>query len=616
MHTIDNIYSNVSTPVGPPPIEGSKAPSNPNIPVVARSAFTTLVRQGGQSRGLRNTSSTFITPVPTPAGKKTTSAKISLSPSQVNKFPHLASLEKKSTPLAQIIAGNDGHKFLSFITNFDSKNGHGAYYLPCLIIDVDSRKNLLVLSIKGNEIITLSKDGNNYLLEEHHISLKNFYIAKDQPSPRIEEGSNMQSIDRNFIEDFLTYHNLMDGRQLDTSSDFFAAVVDTCVDPGYEADGTPGAATIIENHFLPKIVQFNGWRTEKSFNEIEPPSSIRSVESVDKYHEVTLSSHAYPFNLINSIPLKERTKEFNKFITECKKIIGKYTDPVTIQSILQTMPEISLRVLLRNEPKATQYLIESYKAPYQPYLSKADRRKNEALDRPTKVSFAKKDLEGLDFVSLLPRNLLQNELKEGGELEVNNDNHQYLLKHTSKKLTQTENYKPIFVKDNRTDQDALVLFTEDNEICIIKEDLQDRERMVIEKVDITENHNFTLYNQQLPDPNATDITGKNERLRQRTLALNLLTDSNLKQLGPLSDLYMNLGFYDDRPSPKMNPDRLLTIQNETAKNANKAGSGDQKFILPIEGGGGGGGSKEGTAPSSSINGLESEGAVSSDEEGE
>jgi hypothetical protein len=384
--------------------------------------------------------------------------------------------------------------------------------------------------------------------------------------------------------------------------------------------------TIYENYFVPKTlkVSFNTDNPlEKNplnllveecfFKEDEPVDNIKGTLPDLINHRITLSSHAYPLDLINSIPLNKRSKEFEGFIAKCKEIIGETTDPVTIKSMLRLEPEISLRVLVRSEDKATQYLAESYRAPYQPYLNKSERRQQEALNQPTKVSFAKKDLEGLNFIGLLPRPLFQRKLQKGGEIKENSNSHRYLINHTSNKVSQKQNYKPIFVKDHRTKQDALVLCTEGNLIYILKEDLENQKRMVIEKVDITENQNFILHDNQLPELDATQASEKTERLTQRTLALNLLTDSNFIQSGDLSDKYMSLPFYEG-PGKQMDPADKITFLRETAQKANAVREGDQKFILPIEGGGGG--SKEGTAPSSFNNGTESKGEVSSEEEGE
>lgn len=391
-----------------------------------------------------------------------------------------------------------------------------------------------------------------------------------------------------------------------------------------KSDFTIEPHTIYENHFVPKTlkVSFNTDNLQEKnplnllveecfYGEEDPVDYIKGTLPDLINHRITLSSHAYPLDLINSIPLNKRSKEFEGFIAKCKEIIGETTDPVTIKSMLRLEPEISLRVLVRSEDKATQYLAESYRAPYQPYLNKSERRQQEALNQPTKVSFAKKDLEGLNFIGLLPRPLFQRKLQKGGEIRENSNSHRYLINHTSNKVSQKQNYKPIFVKDHRTKQDALVLCTDGNVIYILKEDSENEKRMVIEKVDITENQNFTLHDNQLPELDATQASEKTERLTQRTLALNLLTDSNFIQSGDLSDKYMSLPFYGG-PGKKMDPADKITFLRETAKKANEVKEGDQKFILPIEGGGGG--SKEGTAPSSSNNGIESKGQVSSDDE--
>jgi len=385
--------------------------------------------------------------------------------------------------------------------------------------------------------------------------------------------------------------------------------------------------TIYENHFVPKTlkVSFNTDNPleensldllveECPFKEDEPVDHIKGTLGDLKNHKITLSSHAYPFNLINSIPLNERSEEFEGFIALCKEIIGETTDPATIKSMLRREPEISLRVLVRSEDKATQYLAESYRAPYQPHLNKSERRQLEALNQPTKVSFAKKDLEGLNFIGLLPRPLFQRKLQKGGEIRENSNSHRYLINHTSNKVSQKQNYKPIFIKDHRTKQDALVLCTDGNLIYILKEDLENEKRMVIEKIDITENQNFILHDNQLPELDATQASEKTERLTQRTLALDLLTDSNFIKSGrDLSDKYMSLPSCG-RPTNQMDPADSITLRRATAQKANLVREGDQSFILPIEGGGGG--SKEGTPSSSSGNGLESKGQVSSDEEGE
>lgn len=268
-----------------------------------------------------------------------------------------------------------------------------------------------------------------------------------------------------------------------------------------------------------KGVQFNG-NTERYFKRNDPPKKlvVKRVELPNIPHVVTLSSHSFPFELVQSIKENDRSKEFQFFLNTCSEIVSKvshqneHLNKKEIDTILKSQKEIILRVNMQNVDQKIADLFESRKDPYQPYKQKPSIPSTPVTQSTIRLS----DYETMPFIQAL----INYPSKEHGFQKISRGdvNDTYIKKHTSENTDHPEDYHPIFVRNYKANKDELILFSRDDDTIITLSINPKNDEILLKEHNLYKDFSFFTH-QPLKNIHGT------EQENQRDYALNLLRDS-------------------------------------------------------------------------------------------
>lgn len=279
------------------------------------------------------------------------------------------------------------------------------------------------------------------------------------------------------------------------------------------ADNSSGKAVEVFNR-----VQFNG-NTERYFKRNDPPRklAVKGVQLPNTPHQVTLSSHSFPFELVRSINEEDRSKEFKLFLKKCQTIVSRVSNQnehlnnKEIDAILKSQEEITLRVNMQNVDQKIANLFESRRNPYQPYKQNLSIPSTPVTQSTIRLS----DYETIPFIKAL----VNYPSKEHGFQKISRGdvNAIYIKKHTSENTDHPEDYHPIFVRNYKANKDELILLSRDDDTIITLSINPKNDEILLKKHNLYKN--FSFFNHQPLK------IGGTEQEDLRDYALNLLRDS-------------------------------------------------------------------------------------------
>jgi len=342
-----------------------------------------------------------------------------------------------------------------------------------------------------------------------------------------------------------------------------------------------------------KRVEFNGI-TELYFKRNDPPKNlvVKKVQLPNIPHVVTLSSHSFPFELVQSIHEEDRSKEFQFFLNRCHEIVSKvsnqneHLNPKQIDTILKSQKEIILRVNMQNVDQKIANLFESRKNPYPAYTQKPSIPSTPVTQSTIRLS----DYNTLPFIEALvnyPSN--EHSFQKISRGDVNDI---YIKKHTSENTDHPEDYHPIFVRNYKAKKDELILLTSDDNTIITLSINPKNDEILLKKHNLYKD--FSFFNHQP----LKDIHGT-EQENQRDYALNLLRDSKfikgrIKRSSKFRQHYIYTPPTLTLEEEKDYSNQLEIGRKNIVKSANRALSKERK---------------DRSTPSSDQNGTESKGQI-------